>query len=75
MYGNKLQIAPMDASELQTVLAVGGDAGIFNPSTRTKSASFVHCGKCGSVTKKHRFHVSVNYMIKMMTCLGEMKGD
>ena len=31
----------MGASELQAVLAVGGGAGVFNPSTRTKSASFV----------------------------------
>ena len=31
----------MGASELQAVLAVGGGAGVFSPSTRSKSASFV----------------------------------
>ena len=41
MYCNKLQIAPMGAPELQVVLAVGGGAGVFSPSTRSKSASFV----------------------------------
>ena len=41
MYCNKLQIAPMGAPELQAVLAVGGGAGVFSPSTRSKSASFV----------------------------------
>ena len=31
----------MGAPELQAVLAVGGGAGVFSPSTRSKSASFV----------------------------------
>jgi len=31
----------MGASELKAVLAVGGGAGVFSLSTRTKSASFV----------------------------------
>ena len=36
----------MDAPELQAVLAVGGGAGVFSSSTRSKSASFVRPAVC-----------------------------
>ena len=31
----------MGASERQAILAVGGAAGVFSPSTQTESASFI----------------------------------
>ena len=37
----------MGASERQAILAVGEGAGVFSPSTRSKSASFVERAKRG----------------------------
>ena len=44
----------MRASERQAILADGEGAGVFSPSTRSKSASFVEVAKRGKGTGERR---------------------
>ena len=54
----------MGASELQAVLAVGGGAGVFSPSTRTKSASFVVTRGGQSAARFDDWHADLGFPMK-----------